>query len=106
MQLNLRANAAESARSKFRLCGASEGFELLVLAISGKFSMTAYTGAAMKVGFGWPVVVDLSGMEVPSQARPILMAHDMGRIVGHSESVEVTAQRIKVSGVISGVGVS
>ena len=106
MRLNLRANAAESARN-LRLCGASEGFELL--AADGedkprKFSMTAYTGAAMKVGFGWPVVIDLSGMEVPSQARPILMAHDMGRIVGHSESVEVTAQRIKVAGVISGVG--
>lgn len=69
-----------------------------------KFSMTAYTGGAMRVGFGWPVVVDLSGMSVASQSMPILKDHDPSHIVGHSLAVDVSAQRIKLSGVLSGVG--
>ena len=38
-----------------------------------KFSMTAYTGGAMRLG-GWPypVVVDLAGMRVTRKSRPIL----------------------------------
>lgn len=95
-----------------RLCGASEGFELLA-ADEGestpklaKFKMIAYTGGPMRVGFGWPVVVDLAGMRVPGQRRPILRDHDAGRIVGHTEEIAVTegGQRLKVSGIISGVG--
>jgi hypothetical protein len=69
-----------------------------------RFSMTAYTGAAMRLGYGWPVVVDLAGMTVPAQARPVLRGHDPERIVGHTEAIDVSAQRIKASGVLSGVG--
>lgn len=69
-----------------------------------KFSMTAYTGGAMKVGFGWPVVVDLAGMSVPRQDIPALRQHDPERIVGHTDSVEVLATKVKVSGVVSGAG--
>lgn len=69
-----------------------------------KFAMTAYTGAAVRVGFGWPVVVDLTGMSVTAQSLPILKDHDAGQIVGHSSSVDITAQRIKVAGLISGIG--
>lgn len=68
------------------------------------FSMVAYTGSAMRLpGFSLPVVVDLAGMRVPSQRRPILRQHDPERIVGHSETVEVSPQRLKLTGVISGV---
>ena len=31
------------------------------------------------------LVVDLAGLNVPSQTRPILRNHDQGRIVGHSD---------------------
>src|SRR3989339_1392722 len=53
-----------------------------------RFSMTAYTGGAMNLG-GWPhpVVVDLAGLAVGKKSRPILMDHDSGRIVGHTDAV-------------------
>ncbi len=52
-----------------------------------KFSMVAYHGGAMRLG-GWPypVVVDLAGMRVTRKARPILMDHDRGSIVGHTKT--------------------
>ncbi len=68
------------------------------------FAMTAYTGGAVNVGFGLPVVVELSGVKVRSQNQPAFMNHDHTQIVGHADSVEITAQRIKVSGTISGTG--
>ncbi|HMP78424.1 MAG TPA: hypothetical protein PKD54_03120 [Pirellulaceae bacterium] len=70
-----------------------------------RFSMTAYTGGVMQLsGYYWPVVVDLQGVQVNSQARPILLAHDTNRILGHSDKIEVSSQRIRVSGLLSGVG--
>jgi hypothetical protein len=95
----------------FRIEGEAASLELTAASDeSGKpkvrsFSMTAYTGGAMRLsGFYYPVVVDLTGVKVNGQKRPILYAHDSARIVGHSETIEVTAQRIKVSGKISGIG--
>jgi len=71
------------------------------------FSMVAYTGGPMDVGFG-PVVVDLEGMRVTSKARPILHQHDPSAVVGHTSSVEVMRSddgaQLLVSGVISGAG--
>lgn len=70
------------------------------------FKMLAYSGGAMDVGWGVPVVVDLAGMAAPKKSRPILLQHDPLRIVGHTESVEVKAladrTELRVSGVISG----
>ncbi|XZE56095.1 hypothetical protein SH139x_002171 [Planctomycetaceae bacterium SH139] len=70
-----------------------------------KFSMTAYTGGAMRLG-GWPypVVVDLAGMRVTRKSRPILKDHDRGSIVGHTSDIKVSPQSLEVAGVISGVG--
>ncbi|GAA4446513.1 hypothetical protein [Novipirellula rosea] len=70
-----------------------------------KFSMTAYTGGAMRLG-GWPypVVVDLAGMRVTRKSRPILKDHDRGSIVGHTDDIAITDKSLEVSGVISGVG--
>ena len=107
-----RIHAANDPASELRICGASEGFEILAdatPAVDGKpalkkFTMTAYTGAAMNVGFGVPVVVDLEGMSVPSETRPILFAHESREIVGHSTSIVKSAKSLKVAGVISGVG--
>jgi len=86
--LDIEAAAAEGEPKKLR-----------------KFSMTAYTGGAMRLpGYSYPVVVDLSGMTVNTQSRPILMGHDHAQIVGHTERVDVAAKSIKVAGVISGIG--
>src|SRR6056297_1225342 len=70
-----------------------------------KFSMTAYTGGAMRLG-GWPypVVVDLAGMRVTRKSRPILKDHDRGSIVGHTDDITITDKSLQVAGVISGVG--
>lgn len=69
-----------------------------------KFSITAYTGAPMRVGFGWPVVVDLAGMTVPAASTPILKDHDPKQIVGHTDNVDKSVKRLKLTGVVSGVG--
>lgn len=70
-----------------------------------RFNMTAYTGGAMTLS-GWPhpVVVDLAGLAVGKKSRPILMDHDTGRIVGHTDAVSTEGGALTVAGVISGVG--
>ena len=102
-----RIEAAAEPKT-FAICGESEPMELVAAGEGAapnspkKFSMVAYTGAAMQVGYGYPVVVDLAGGDPPRQATPIFRNHDPDRIVGHTNTVEVTPQRIKVSGVMSG----
>lgn len=69
-----------------------------------KFTMTAYTGVAMHLyGFYYPVVVDLESMHKPSKSVPVLRNHDDNRIAGHTDTIEVSAQRIKATGVLSGL---
>jgi hypothetical protein len=110
----LRADGT-STPNTLRIEGCSADFELLAEDASvdaagdkpkrRKFAMTAYTGGAMRaVGFGLPVVLDLAGVEVPRQDLPILRQHDPERIVGHTASIEITPQRIRASGIISGTG--
>lgn len=71
-----------------------------------KFSMTAYTGGPMIVGYYYePVVIDLTGLKADAKT-PILLNHDSTKIVGHSESVEIGDSSLKLSGVISGTGES
>lgn len=67
-----------------------------------RFSMTAYTGGAMRLG-GWrhPVVVDLAGMRIPSQKRPIRMNHNPDLGVGHTESIAVENNALRAAGVVS-----
>lgn len=99
---------ASAVPKTFAICGESEPMELIAgpenepAGKPKKFAMVAYTGAAMQVGYGYPVVVDLAGGDPPRQSTPIFRNHDPDRIVGHTQTVEVTAQRIKVSGVMSG----
>lgn len=69
-----------------------------------RFKGTAYTGGAMRpAGFYQDIVVDLSGLKVPSQKRPVLLNHDPAQIVGHSDGIGVDG-KIAVEGVVSGVG--
>lgn len=68
------------------------------------FSGVAYTGAPM-VPDGWwnPVIIDLAGVQVPSQKRPALRQHDHQQIVGHTTAIKVDASTgINVEGVCSG----
>lgn len=70
-----------------------------------KFSMEAYTGGAMNVGaFFHPVVIDLSGLETGSSARPILIGHDdsIDSILGQTEKIEVKDGSLFVQGRVYG----
>jgi len=67
-----------------------------------RFSMVAYTGGMMRIA-GWrhPVIVDLAGLAIPAQARPIRYEHDPKAGVGHSESIRVESGHLVAAGVIS-----
>lgn len=88
------------------LTGACEPLEIQASEGDGaktpRFSIVGYTGAEMNVGFSSPIVVDISGVET-SQTIPVLYEHDAERIVGHTDVVELSQQRIKLSGIASGM---
>ena len=67
-----------------------------------RFSMVAYTGAPMRL-FGWryPVVVDLVGMQIPSQRRPIRLSHDAAQGVGHTDAIRAEGGQLTANGVVS-----
>ena len=67
-----------------------------------RFTMVAYTGGPMRVaGWRFPVIMDLAGMAIPSQARPIRFGHDANSGVGHSNSIQVRDGQLVAAGVIS-----
>jgi hypothetical protein len=69
-----------------------------------RFSMVAYTGVPMRLeGFSAPVVIDLDSVQVPRQAVPALRNHDPNRMAGHTTAIEVSPQRVKAAGVLSGL---
>ena len=88
----------------FRITASAGDCQIAAAEGDGKlptFQGVAYTGGAMRLnGFRYPVVVDLSSTQASGANIPALFAHDDERIVGHG-SVEVSAQRIKFSGVVS-----
>ena len=67
-----------------------------------RFSMVAYTGGPMRVA-GWrhPVIVDLAGLAVPSQVRPIRVGHDADKRIGHTDSIAVQDGRLIAAGIVS-----
>ena len=66
-----------------------------------RFSMVAYTGSPMRVaGWRWPVVVDLAGLTIPSQSRPIRFGHDMQSGVGHTDSIRIEDGQLVAGGVV------
>jgi hypothetical protein len=69
-----------------------------------KFRMVAYTGGPMRIaGWRYPVVVDLAGLAIPSQNRPIRFGHDAssGGGVGHTDAIRVEAGQLVATGVVS-----
>lgn len=70
-----------------------------------RFSMTAYTGGPMQlVGWRYPVVVDLQGLDVGRQRRPILLDHtrDVDFVMGQTDSIGVINQQLVVAGQVMG----
>lgn len=67
-----------------------------------RFTMVAYTGGEMRLaGWRYPVVVDLAGLAIPSQSRPIRFGHDMASGVGHTDSIRVDAGKLVATGIVS-----
>lgn len=68
-------------------------------------TLLAYSGGPLDLGGfgGVPVVVELSSLKTSSQTLPLLRDHEPTQIVGHTTSVDIAA-RVKVTGIISGVG--
>ncbi len=67
-----------------------------------RFTMIAYTGEAMRIeGWRFPVVVDLDGLSIPSQRRPVRFGHSMYAGVGHTERIAVEAGRLIAEGIVS-----
>jgi len=70
-----------------------------------RFTMTAYTGGPMQlVGWRYPVVVDLQGLEVGRQRRPILLDHtrDVDFVMGQTDSIAVMNGQLVVAGQVMG----
>ncbi|MCL4199599.1 MAG: hypothetical protein KJZ69_19050 [Phycisphaerales bacterium] len=67
-----------------------------------RFKMVAYTGGAMRVA-AWrhPVILDLAGLNIPSQQRPIRFSHDPGSGVGHTDTIRIEQGQLIASGLVS-----
>ena len=67
-----------------------------------RFTMNAYGGGPLQVGYyDAPVVVDLAGLTAKAPL-PILMNHSPERIVGHADEIEIAASQLRLTGVVSG----
>lgn len=70
-----------------------------------RFSMVAYTGGPMQLG-SWrcPVVVDLAGIDIGRQRRPILLDHtrDVDFVMGQTDRIHVEDHQLHVSGEVLG----
>jgi len=67
-----------------------------------RFSMVAYTGGAMQVGyFDYPVVVDLEGLQIDRQTLPVRLDHDSRQGVGHTTRVVIDDNQLLAEGLIS-----
>ncbi|MCA9253806.1 MAG: hypothetical protein KDA54_21980 [Phycisphaerales bacterium] len=87
---------------------ACDAITLEAVAIDGetesipRFTMVAYTGEPMRIeGWRFPVVVDLEGMSIPSQRRPVRFGHSMYAGVGHTERIAVDGGKLIAEGIVS-----
>src|SRR5690606_27352715 len=70
-----------------------------------RFHMVAYSGGAMRLaGWKYPVIVDLAGLNVPSQTRPIRVGHNSDQRVGHTNTIRVADGQLAAEGVVSCTG--
>lgn len=105
--------AARNAKAERKPFTAAAGIECSIQGEPGEgkklgtFAGNAYTGASMTPGGWWGVlIVDLAGVRIPDQQRPVLRQHDHQQIVGHTETVTIKAEGedkgIHIAGVFSG----
>ncbi len=67
-----------------------------------RFRMVAYTGSPMRIaGWRYPVIVDLAGLNISSQTRPVRFSHDPGSGVGHSNSIRIDGSQLVATGIVS-----
>ncbi len=70
-----------------------------------RFVLHAYSGGVMnpKLAIRWsgPVVVDLGGMQVRSEALPVHRDHDTSRPVGHTTQINNDGTQLEATGVFS-----
>jgi len=67
-----------------------------------RIQIVAYTGGTMTVeGWPLPVVVDLSGLEIPTSSLPIRYAHDEYAGIGHTTSIAIEGNEIIADAVVS-----
>jgi phage major head subunit gpT-like protein len=67
-----------------------------------RFSMVAYTGGPIRtLGFAYPVVVNLDGMTIPTQRRPVRFQHSAFEGVGHTERIAIEDGKLIAEGVVS-----
>ena len=67
-----------------------------------RFQMLAYTGGPMRIS-GWkhPVIIDLAGLAIPAQSRPIRFGHDPLAGVGHTDAIRIEQGQLIATGVVS-----
>ncbi|HMQ17483.1 MAG TPA: hypothetical protein PKC49_16085, partial [Phycisphaerae bacterium] len=99
---------ADQVPDRLTLACKAERITLEAVAVEGdapaipRFTMLAYTGEPMAVeGWRHPVVVDLEGLSIPSQRRPVRFGHSMYAGVGHTERIVVEAGRLVAEGIVS-----
>ena len=67
-----------------------------------RFSMVAYTGGPIRtLGFAYPVVVNLDGMTIPTQQRPVRFQHSALEGVGHTQRIAIEDGKLFSEGVVS-----
>jgi hypothetical protein len=94
---NTPATLQLTALAEIDLTAAAEGSPALP-----RFRMVAYTGGPMQIaGWHYPVVLDLAGLAVPSQSRPIRFGHDPLSGVGHTDAIRVEQGQLVATGVVS-----
>ncbi len=66
------------------------------------FVMLAYTGGKLNVdNFPFPVIIDLDGLNIKSQTRPIRFQHSPLSGVGHTTKIEIKGPKLFAEGIIS-----
>ena len=87
-----------SATAHIEVAAAAEGGTVPL----PRFQMLAYTGGPMRIaGWKYPVIIDLAGLAIPAQSRPIRFAHDPLAGVGHTEAIRVEQGQLMASGIVS-----
>jgi len=67
-----------------------------------RVKILVYTGGPLRLqGWRLPVVIDLAGLQVPSQTLPLRYNHNPDNGVGHTDTIQVSQNQVVAAGVIS-----